>query len=88
MINEAFAPNRIGLLFADSPDQARLEAYAKELEALAPGVRSTDIYDFLARYEVISQYLSDFVVVMGLGALLIGGVGIMNTMLVLVRRRN
>ena len=36
---------------------------------------------------LISQYLSDFVVVMGLGALLIGGVGIMNTMLVLVRRR-
>ena len=36
---------------------------------------------------MISQYLSDFVVVMGLGALLIGGVGIMNTMLVLVRRR-
>ena len=36
---------------------------------------------------MVSQYLGDFVVVMGLGALLIGGVGIMNTMLVLVRRR-
>ncbi len=87
VLNEDFAPNRIGLLFSDSPDEARLEAYAAEVEALAPGVRSTDIYDFLERYEVISQYLSDFVVVMGLGALLIGGVGIMNTMLVLVRRR-
>ena len=52
-----------------------------------PASRSSDIYDFLERYEVVSQYLSDFVVVMGLGALLIGGVGIMNTMLVLVRRR-
>jgi ABC-type antimicrobial peptide transport system permease subunit len=36
---------------------------------------------------MISRLLGDFIVVMGLGALLIGGVGIMNTMLVLVRRR-
>ncbi len=86
-INEEFAPNRIGLLFPEPPDEATLDDLAAELEALAPAVRSTDIYDFLARYEVISQYLGDFVVVMGLGALLIGGVGIMNTMLVLVRRR-
>ena len=87
VIDEDFAPNRIGLLFPDSPDEKTLEQYADEIEALAPGVRSTDIYDFLERYEIVSQYLSDFVVVMGLGALLIGGVGIMNTMLVLVRRR-
>ena len=87
VIDVDFAPNRIGLLFPDSPDEETLEQYADEIEALAPGVRSTDIYDFLERYEIVSQYLSDFVVVMGLGALLIGGVGIMNTMLVLVRRR-
>ena len=87
VINAEFAPNRIGVLFPEPPDEATLDDLAAELEALAPGVRSTDIYDFLQRYEVISQYLSDFVVVMGLGALLIGGVGIMNTMLVLVRRR-
>jgi len=86
-INEDFAPNRIGILFPDAPDKAALAAYGAELERLVEGARSTDIYDFLERYEVISQYLSDFVVVMGLGALLIGGVGIMNTMLVLVRRR-
>jgi len=41
----------------------------------------------LARNQVIAQVLGDFIVVMGLGALLIGGVGIMNTLLVLVRRR-
>ena len=87
VINEEFAPNRIGVLFPEPPDEGALDDLAAEVEALAPGVRSTDIYDFLERYEVISQYLSDFVVVMGLGALLIGGVGIMNTMLVLVRRR-
>ena len=87
VINEDFAPNRIGVLFPDSPDEATLDQYGTVIEALAPEVRSTNIYDFLERYELISQYLSDFVVVMGLGALLIGGVGIMNTMLVLVRRR-
>ncbi len=86
-INDEFAPNRIALRFAAPPDEAALDQLAAEVEALVPGVRSTDIYDFLERYEVISQYLSDFVVVMGLGALLVGGVGIMNTMLVLVRRR-
>ena len=86
-INAEFAPNRIALRFAEPPDEAALDELAVEVEALVPGVRSTDIYDFLERYEVVSQYLSDFVVVMGLGALLVGGVGIMNTMLVLVRRR-
>jgi len=87
VINDEFAPNRIGLLFPDAPDDARLSELEAEIEALVPGVRTTVVSDFLQRYEVISQYLSDFVVVMGLGALLIGGVGIMNTMLVLVRRR-
>lgn len=87
VINEDFAPNRIGVLFPDAPDEETLTQYEEQIEALVPGVRATDIYDLLVRYEVISQYLSDFVVVMGLGALLIGGVGIMNTMLVLVRRR-
>jgi len=87
VINDEFAPNRIGVLLPAAADDARLMKLQAEIEALAPGVRTTVVSDFLQRYEVISQYLSDFVVVMGLGALLIGGVGIMNTMLVLVRRR-
>jgi len=87
VINEEFAPNRIGVLVPNATDDERLRKLEAEIEAIAPGVRTTVISDFLQRYEVVSQYLSDFVVVMGLGALLIGGVGIMNTMLVLVRRR-
>ena len=87
VINEEFAPNRIGVSFPQGIDEEQLARYGYEVEAIAPAVRTTDVYDFLERYEVVSQYLSDFVVVMGLGALLIGGVGIMNTMLVLVRRR-
>ena len=86
-INESFAPNRIGVLLPEGTGDERLKELEAEIEALAPGVSVTVIADFLQRYEVVSQYLSDFVVVMGLGALLIGGVGIMNTMLVLVRRR-
>jgi putative ABC transport system permease protein len=38
-------------------------------------------------YKEVSELLSDFIVLLGLGALLIGGVGIINTMLVLIRRR-
>ncbi len=87
VINEEFAPNRFGVLLPDAADDARLRELEAEIEAIAPGVRTTIVSDFLQRYEVVSQYLSDLVVVMGLGALLIGGVGIMNTMLVLVRRR-
>ncbi len=87
VINQEFAPNRIGVLFPNTVDEEQLAGYEAEIEAIAPGVNTSNIYDFLERYEAISQYLSDFVVVMGLGALLIGGVGIMNTMLVLVRRR-
>ena len=87
VINDEFAPNRIGVLFPGGVSDEQLAAYEAEIEALIPEVNTTVIADFLERYEVISQYLGDFVVVMGLGALLIGGVGIMNTMLVLVRRR-
>ena len=86
-INAEFAPNRLGVLFPAGVSDEQLAAYSAEVEALLPGAQTTVIADFLERYEVISQYLGDFVVVMGLGALLIGGVGIMNTMLVLVRRR-
>ena len=87
VINDEFAPNRIGVRLPGEADDERLRQLQAEVEAIAPGIRSTVVSDFLQRYEVVSQYLGDFVVVMGLGALLIGGVGIMNTMLVLVRRR-
>ena len=87
VINDEFAPNRIGVLLPAAATDERLRALEFEIAAIAPDARTTVIADFLQRYEAVSQYLSDFVVVMGLGALLIGGVGIMNTMLVLVRRR-
>ena len=87
VISDEYAPNRIGVLFPQALDQAQIEQYSAEIETIAPEARITSTLDLLQTYQEISQYLGDFVVVMGLGALLIGGVGIMNTMLVLVRRR-
>ena len=87
VISDEYAPNRIGVLFPQALDQAQVERYSGEIESIAPEARITSTLDLLQTYQEISQYLGDFVVVMGLGALLIGGVGIMNTMLVLVRRR-
>ncbi len=86
-INEDISPNRIGLLFPQNVDRDRMDRYIQEVEEIAPDARINTTFDLQERYQDISQYLGDFVVVMGLGALLIGGVGIMNTMLVLVRRR-
>ena len=86
-INDDISPNRIGLLFPQNVDRDRMDRYIQEVEEIAPDARINTTFDLQERYQDISQYLGDFVVVMGLGALLIGGVGIMNTMLVLVRRR-
>ena len=87
VIDEEFAPNRLGLLFADAPSQDQMQVYIDEVAQIAPQASVTTTFDLMQRYQQIAQYLGDFIVVMGLGALLIGGVGIMNTMLVLVRRR-
>ena len=86
-IDDEFAPNRIGVLFADAPSQDQIQVYIDQIAQIAPQASVTTTFDLLQRYQQIAQYLGDFIVVMGLGALLIGGVGIMNTMLVLVRRR-
>ena len=87
VINDEFAPNRIGVLFPEAPSEDQMGLYIDEAAQIAPQARALSTFDLLERYELVAQYFGDFVVVMGLGALLIGGVGIMNTMLVLVRRR-
>lgn len=87
VINDEFAPNRVGVLFPDVLSEDQMGLYIDEAVRIAPQARALSTFDLLERYELVAQYLGDFVVVMGLGALLIGGVGIMNTMLVLVRRR-
>ncbi|MBL8133117.1 MAG: ABC transporter permease [Anaerolineae bacterium] len=48
---------------------------------------TTTLPELLETYKTVSDTLGRFIVVMGLGALLIGGVGIINTMLAVVARR-
>ena len=83
------APNRIGITLPAGSD---IDAAADELrDALrqSPDDRLdiTSTSDLLEAYEFIAPLLADFIALMGLGALLIGGVGIINTMLVRVRHR-
>ena len=51
------------------------------------GDNFTTVPDLRQQNQTIADYTGQFIVVMGLGAMLIGGVGIVNTMLVMVRRR-
>lgn len=90
-IHPDLLPNNIAVTFPQPLNETDEYTIVQALNPLA----TQDSYwfetdtarDLLRRNEVISRILGDFIVVMGLGALLIGGVGIMNTMLVMVRRR-
>ncbi|MGJ3238093.1 MAG: ABC transporter permease [Anaerolineae bacterium] len=90
-IDPSLGINRISYAY---PEALTLDEANAERDAIRDFVGitrfDTDI-DTAARLletrEDISTVLGDFIVVLGLGALLIGGVGILNTMLVLVRRR-
>jgi len=80
-------PNSIGISYrtpVTAEDRLRGES---ELRALGVGGFYTTVDEILQRNTVISDVIGRFIVIMGLGALLIGGVGIINTMLVLVGRR-
>lgn len=90
-IDEGIEPNQIAIAY---PEPLSAEAAQQELARLieltsrnGSFTRGDTAPALLERNTTISQVLGDFIVVMGLGALLIGGVGIMNTMLVVVRRR-
>lgn len=79
-------PNSISLIL---PEGADIEAAAAEVRELARGgpLNVTHVPRLLRQNAQIADVIGRFIVVMGLGALLIGGVGIVNTMLVMVRRR-
>lgn len=80
-------PNSIGI---NLPDGTPPEEIAVAAGEVARAVRARDVNStpwLLERNQELSDMISRFIVTMGLGALLIGGVGIMNTMLVLVGRR-
>ncbi|MFN8448266.1 MAG: FtsX-like permease family protein [Anaerolineae bacterium] len=77
-------PNTISVTL---PAGADIAAAGDELGRLVNSHYVTTVPELLERNQEISDVLGRFIVVMGLGALLIGGVGIINTMLVMVGRR-
>jgi putative ABC transport system permease protein len=84
-------PNRISILLPDGTTASAVEADVSDLlnTSHSAGVypRATSVPQLLRENQRISDVIGSFIVVLGLGALLIGGVGIINTMLVMVRRR-
>lgn len=90
-LSPEIAPNSVGISFPQALSEADEQRILAGINALSRRYNMWHNNDtarrLLERNAIIAQILGDFIVVMGLGALLIGGVGIMNTMLVLVRRR-
>ncbi len=89
-LGKGIEPNSLAVKFETPPTGEPLNSLAAELVTLVGGrgkANVTTIDQILERSAQISRLIGDFIVVLGLGALLIGGVGIMNTMLVMVRRR-
>ncbi len=84
-------PNRISILLPEGTTDEEILRSADELARLSDRLggftRVISVPRLLEQNEVIADLTGRFVVVMGLGAMLIGGMGIINTMLVLVRRR-
>lgn len=77
-------PSIVSIALPHGTDLERAEA-----EIRGRGIRGNiqTVDEILRRNATIGDYIGRFIVIMGLGALLIGGVGIINTMLVLVGRR-
>lgn len=83
------APDTVSLVFPPGTD---IEEAYRQLQDDLPRTRSWElnrdlVTEVIEENKEIADYLGRFIVVMGLGALLIGGVGIINTMLVMVGRR-
>ncbi|NDJ75920.1 MAG: FtsX-like permease family protein, partial [Chloroflexi bacterium] len=74
-------------VFIKLNDTIAMQDMAEDIEARYPflNVRTTE--DLQEQNEQISDVLNDLVIIMGLISLLIGGIGIVNTMLVMVSRR-
>lgn len=83
--------NQVSLTLPDGTTLEQIEQAGNNLRLvtdLFPGrTRILTLTSVLRQNELVAEAISTFVVVMGLGALLIGGVGIINTMLVMIRRR-
>jgi ABC-type antimicrobial peptide transport system permease subunit len=80
-------PNNIGIVLEEGASQEDILTAVAELQRSIPFRDMNTTPWLLERNREVADMIGRFIVTMGLGALLIGGVGIMNTMLVLVGRR-
>lgn len=83
----AAGPTGFTTVYALAPDDARAEQAKKEAEAKFAGAQAQTAAGLLKQLEASVKQLNRFLVIVGLLALLIGGVGIVNTMQVLLARR-
>ena len=74
-------------LFLRLPAGSDVTAAAAALAEAFPGLPAATTEDLRATNQTVSDWLTRLATVMGLASLLIGGIGIMNTMIVVVRRR-
>ncbi|HYO88535.1 MAG TPA: FtsX-like permease family protein, partial [Candidatus Limnocylindrales bacterium] len=89
LLQQPAQPNTIAIALPDGSSPEQITQAATELSRLASRSSASvrTINELLRNYATIADILGRFIVIMGLGALLIGGVAIINTMLVLVGRR-
>ncbi|MDD9954960.1 MAG: FtsX-like permease family protein [Anaerolineaceae bacterium] len=82
------APNQASIYLPDGSSGDLIRQLGLELWALDAGIHSmTTTPDLLIRNRDLMEFIERLVVLTGLAALLVGGAGIVNTMLVLTGRR-
>ncbi len=85
-------PNRVSVLLPGQPEAETIVEAENDLRRVIPQgndfIRIETVPELLEINSFIADLLGRLIVIMGLGAVLIGGVGIINTMLVMVRRRS
>ncbi|MBW4437512.1 MAG: FtsX-like permease family protein [Pleurocapsa minor GSE-CHR-MK-17-07R] len=81
-------PDTISVVLAPGTPVDRVVDISRELIGLTEARRARTTPELLEQNAQIGDIIGRFIVIMGLGALLIGGVGIINTMLVMVGRRS
>ncbi len=83
------APNYFSIVLPEDTSSDTIRSLTTQLYQLNVGIVTISTTpDLLERNAEIADMIERFIVVLGLGALLIGGVGIVNTMLVMVGRRS
>jgi ABC-type antimicrobial peptide transport system permease subunit len=86
---EGVEPNRAAVIFVglDNPTSDTVDELDRRLKLAYPYLTTSTTTEMEEQNSQISSTVNDLVVIMGLVSMLIGGIGIVNTMLVIVSRR-